>query len=213
MCRTRARPGTAPEDVLSPQGCSLKLVPGSTRHALSRRSHRSAQGCRQATPSARRAVPAPGRPPGRAAAAPDRAMPAPARISLMSSAISKAANSNWRVSVRLPSAVGRVAARAGRPSRRPNGDAPPRRRGRRRCSGGRRPRCRYWPSARLRFRAAGRSGRSRPRPCDAQRLMRVAQLLELVGIAAALPAGAGRRAAASIRASARSIRLMASRAR
>ena len=36
---------------------------------------------------------------------------------------------------------------AGRPRRRPSGDALPRRRGRRRCSGGRRPRCRYWPSA------------------------------------------------------------------
>ncbi len=32
--RTRVRAGTAPEDVLSPQGFSLKLVPGSTRQGL-----------------------------------------------------------------------------------------------------------------------------------------------------------------------------------
>ena len=91
-------------------------------------------------------------------------MPAPARISLMSSAMSKAANSSWRVSVRLPSAA--VASWA-----------------RRSTLAATEWRCVLLAvtagdivaaagdldvdighQSRLRSRAAGRSGRSRPRP-------------------------------------------------
>src|SRR5204863_1431439 len=67
------RPGQGQSPrMLMAQGCSLRLVQGSTRLPSCRPSMRSAQGCRRAIRPAKRVAPAPGRPLDRAAAAPDR---------------------------------------------------------------------------------------------------------------------------------------------
>ena len=58
--RTRVRSGTAPLDVISPQGCSQKLVPGSTRRHQSRMRMRPEQVSLPGFRSARPAFQSPG---------------------------------------------------------------------------------------------------------------------------------------------------------